>query len=378
MSSKKIVCFCFSCFSITLLSVTSAVMASEAVTADSDTTQNYEEQFKNAANEVNVNVDLAKAVAQVESRHHPWTLNIAGRSFFFDTKEEALAAAERAKAAGKSFDTGIMQVNNWWLKRYDIPLETALDPTANILLGSWILKQALNQHPDDKWAGVGKYHSPNASRGERYAAQVRQALERGPVGSGRPKTTGKSATDLANAKKSGMKPGKGVSGERSRKFNQQVADQIDAPLVVYVKPKPIFQREAPTEESREEARKKVETAEETIAANEFDSVTRDAAREKTVGEANSFERAREEHAQMYQMEPEIDMTHRQRDSLDNEIHQARVEAEKPVVIKSKINDEELVPAVLVRNAPGRKVFMDAPDNSYASREGKSEFVRRMQ
>ena len=64
------------------------------------------------------------------------------------SRDEALAAARRAEAAGQSFDSGIMQINNWWLRRYGIPLEAVFEPEANILLGAWILKQAIEQDGD--------------------------------------------------------------------------------------------------------------------------------------------------------------------------------------------------------------------------------------
>jgi hypothetical protein len=136
--------------------------------------------FEAAAREVDVPPELTRAIARVESGGTPYALNVEGRGYFFDSKEEALAAASEAQAAGKSFDSGIMQINNWWLKRYDIPLEAVFDPAANILLGSWILRQELDRH-GDTWTAVARYHSPNADRGNQYVALVRRALEKGAV-----------------------------------------------------------------------------------------------------------------------------------------------------------------------------------------------------
>lgn len=136
--------------------------------------------FEAAAQEVDVPPELTQAIARVESGGTPYALNVEGRGYFFDSKEEALAAASEAQAAGKSFDSGVMQINNWWLKRYDIPLEAVFDPAANILLGSWILRQELDRH-GDTWTAVARYHSPNTDRGNQYVARVRRALERGTV-----------------------------------------------------------------------------------------------------------------------------------------------------------------------------------------------------
>lgn len=213
-----------------------------------------EAYFEAAAQEVDVPPALTKAIAHVESEGWPWALNVAGRSYFYESKAEAVAAAKEAEAAGRSFDVGAMQVNNWWLKRYGIPLEAAFDPAANILFGSWILKQEL-ERAGDTWTAVGRYHSPNAKRGERYANRVRRALERGPVQSaGRANPTkaarkaAASRTDDAKEKKkkTALAPSAALA----------VADPIPAapsdggPLLAYRRragATPVFTREAPEE-----------------------------------------------------------------------------------------------------------------------------------
>jgi len=130
--------------------------------------------------ELDIPCPVAMAIGRVESGLHPWSLNIEGRSFRFKNKEAALAKARQALSAGRSFDVGLMQVNSWWLKRYEIPLEAALDPLANIYLGGWILKSEINRHKNLR-AAVGAYHSPNPDKARRYADVVMAALERGPV-----------------------------------------------------------------------------------------------------------------------------------------------------------------------------------------------------
>lgn len=125
----------------------------------------HEQDFQAAARETGVPVALTQAIAGVESGGSPWALNVAGRGHIHASRDEALAAARRADAAGLSFDSGIMQINNWWLKRYGIPLEAMFDPAANILLGSWILRQELDRAGGDAWTAVARYHSPDANPG---------------------------------------------------------------------------------------------------------------------------------------------------------------------------------------------------------------------
>lgn len=136
--------------------------------------------FEDAAHAWGVPAALTQAIARVESGLSPWVLNIEGRGYHFDSKEKVLEKAKEAEAEERSFDSGVMQVNNFWLKKYGIPLEAAIDPLANIYLGSWILKQEIDRH-GQTWNAVGAYHSPNEDRGRRYAEMVKDALGKGPV-----------------------------------------------------------------------------------------------------------------------------------------------------------------------------------------------------
>jgi len=134
--------------------------------------------FEEAAQFWGVPVTWTQAIADVESGSNPWSLNIEGKGYKFASKEKAVATAKHAEAEGRSFDSGIMQVNNFWLKKYGIPLEAAFDPLANIYLGSWILKQEIARH-GQTWEAVGAYHSPNEAKGRRYAEMVKGALVKG-------------------------------------------------------------------------------------------------------------------------------------------------------------------------------------------------------
>jgi hypothetical protein len=138
-----------------------------------------EEMFDRPCLEMNVPKALAMAIAQVESGFWPWVLNVEGRGFRFDDKAAALAKAQEAGEAGRSFDIGLMQVNNWWLDRYNLSLEEALDPLANIYLGCWILKNEIVRHSTLREA-IGAYHSPDPAKADRYASQVLAALNAGP------------------------------------------------------------------------------------------------------------------------------------------------------------------------------------------------------
>lgn len=137
--------------------------------------------FAAPAAEMAIPKSVALAIAKVESGLRPWVLNIEGQPFRFDSKEKALEKAQEALAAGSSFDVGLMQINVWWLRRYDISLEAALDPVANVYFGGWILKQELDRNGGDLKRAVGAYHSPTPARASHYADQVMSALQNGPI-----------------------------------------------------------------------------------------------------------------------------------------------------------------------------------------------------
>lgn len=123
---------------------------------------------------------LALAVARQESGMHPWIINVSGKDVRPASGFEALGVATAALKAGRSFDVGIMQVNVYWLKEYNIPLSAALYPRTNIQLGVWILSREIRRH-GLTWKAVANYHTPlhrNPERGRNYAASVLNHLKR--------------------------------------------------------------------------------------------------------------------------------------------------------------------------------------------------------
>ena len=111
---------------------------------------------------------LVDAIARQESGLNPLAVNIAGKSYYPATREEAERLIRDALAAGESFDVGKMQVNSWWMERLAIDPLSLLDPATNERWGKWILAEEIARHGLN-WKAVGKYHSPDLERGRRYA-----------------------------------------------------------------------------------------------------------------------------------------------------------------------------------------------------------------
>ena len=111
---------------------------------------------------------LVEAIARQESGLNPLAVNIAGKSYYPTTREEAERLIRKAITAGQSFDVGKMQVNSWWMERFAIDPFSLLDPATNERWGKWILAEEIARHGLN-WKAVGKYHSPDPERGRQYA-----------------------------------------------------------------------------------------------------------------------------------------------------------------------------------------------------------------
>ena len=120
---------------------------------------------------------LLRAVALVESGRHgvpwPWTLNIDGRPYYYETHAHAVRDLKRAPQART--DVGLMQVNlGWHGQRFARPAE-ALDPRRNLAAAAAFLAELHAAH--GTWtAAVGRYHGGGPARRGRYICRVYDAL----------------------------------------------------------------------------------------------------------------------------------------------------------------------------------------------------------
>jgi hypothetical protein len=102
----------------------------------------------------------------------PWTINVAGIGYFFDTKQAAITAVQAVQAAGiRSIDVGCMQVNLLQHPHAFATLEDAFDPETNAQYGGRFLQQlqaALGSWP----AAAGAYHSMTPELAIPYVARI--------------------------------------------------------------------------------------------------------------------------------------------------------------------------------------------------------------
>jgi len=125
---------------------------------------------------------LMPAISRVESgrldpvtkrvRAWPWTINVEGAGFFFDAKDQAVAAVRALQARGvRSIDIGCMQVNLMHHPTAFASLDEAFEPAVNARYAAQFL-MALYRQTGDWSLAAANYHSANVDRGEDYQRRV--------------------------------------------------------------------------------------------------------------------------------------------------------------------------------------------------------------
>ena len=131
-------------------------------------------------------VATAESVVSLKAgrRPWPWTLNVAGESFYFETRQAACDALVLALEETRVVDVGIAQLNVRWQpqlfgagKRFSHPCD-ALDPYANLEEAARLLRGHFDATGD--WVqAAGRYHRPaGGDPAARYRRVVAAELER--------------------------------------------------------------------------------------------------------------------------------------------------------------------------------------------------------
>lgn len=109
-------------------------------------------------------------------RPWPWTLNVAGKGYYYETQEAACRALHIALAAHnpKRVDVGIAQINLGWNPDiFSTPCE-GLDPYRNLQAASRLLRQ--HYESSGSWTvATGLYHYP---AGGEIAARYQHSVQR--------------------------------------------------------------------------------------------------------------------------------------------------------------------------------------------------------
>ena len=138
--------------------------------------------FKRLENKYGIPKDLLHSISLQESgRKHskidkkipwPWTVNVEGKGYYFDSKGEAVSFVKSQMSKGKkSIDVGCMQISLLYHGDAFKSLSEAFDPWINVDYGASFLKEKYVQYGSWKKA-IGSYHSANEERGAKYRNSV--------------------------------------------------------------------------------------------------------------------------------------------------------------------------------------------------------------
>ena len=133
---------------------------------------------RKAAAETGVPVALLQAITRAETQHRgapwPWTINHRGEGQWFETKDQAAAAAQSVLDAGGDLDLGCFQINSRWHGHAFPSVDSMLDPAENARYAARYLR-SLHDETGGWEAAVAAYHSRDSERGAAYLDRVRDA-----------------------------------------------------------------------------------------------------------------------------------------------------------------------------------------------------------
>lgn len=128
------------------------------------------------AREAQLSKSLLQAIAWVESRGHPWALNVnaQGRSatIYPSSLAEARRRLEDLLRQRASVDIGVAQINSRHLRRLKLQAHWLLDPCVNLRASAEILNELIGLH-GESWRAIMRYNGRNPA----YAHRVKAAWD---------------------------------------------------------------------------------------------------------------------------------------------------------------------------------------------------------
>lgn len=129
-----------------------------------------------AARITGVPLDILRTITLVETgrrnnrnlRPWPWTVNLAGKGYWFGTRDEAMSFTDSALQQGvRSLDIGCFQLNYRWHGQAFGSAREMFDPFANALYAARFL-QGLYREKGNWTEAAGAYHSRTPKFSARY------------------------------------------------------------------------------------------------------------------------------------------------------------------------------------------------------------------
>ena len=129
-----------------------------------------------AANSAAMPPDVLLALTLVETGRSrngafqpwPWTVNMEGKGYWFDTRAEAVDFVTQSYAKGaRSFDIGCFQINHRWHGQAFVSFNQMFDPSANADYAAKFMTSLYNEGGSWSWA-AGAYHSRTTALSAKY------------------------------------------------------------------------------------------------------------------------------------------------------------------------------------------------------------------
>jgi len=120
-------------------------------------------------------IGKAEAIRKINNKYiiWPWTINHAGKSLFFDNKEQMKNYVfKNLKRKDFNIDVGCMQINIKWHKNNFKKISDMFEVNPNISYAASFLKQLKNKH--GSWDNAIKhYHSSDPKKNNPYLIKVK-------------------------------------------------------------------------------------------------------------------------------------------------------------------------------------------------------------
>ncbi|MCC2646649.1 MAG: hypothetical protein K0R02_714 [Rickettsiaceae bacterium] len=132
----------------------------------------YKDLIRKKEQEYGIPKDLLLSIATVESKLHPFAINVQGRPYFFKTFEEAINATTLIRNKGiKNFDVGLMQINYKYHHENFENIKQMLSPEMNIEYAAKLLCKLYGEY--NSWShAIRLYHSANEQYNKVYAKRI--------------------------------------------------------------------------------------------------------------------------------------------------------------------------------------------------------------
>ena len=145
---------------------------SDSLTNCLNFTEKYGKQF-NIPDKLLTSISLVESGIKKNNNFvsWPWTLNVAGKSMFFDNKNDALSFLKK-NYKNKNIDVGCMQISlKYHINEFD-SLESILDPGTNVKYAAKFLRKLFLKHK--RWnEAISRYHSSVPKRKTQYLNRVK-------------------------------------------------------------------------------------------------------------------------------------------------------------------------------------------------------------